>query len=105
MGSSQDGWATWLRDGLALLALVLALLLTVEGIQTRSLQDRVNAGRADLIRAQTLATVDGGVIQLLAKTSVEKNDPELSALLARNGVTLRTRPATAPAPPAGGAGR
>ena len=97
MGMMERSWTSWLRDGLALLALALAILFAVEGVLNRSLQDKVEAGRAALQRAQTFANLDNGLIQVLAKTAADKNDPELRALLAQNGVTFQVQPGGAPA--------
>lgn len=101
MGLTERGWASWLRDGLALMALILAILIAYEGMLNRSLQDRVEAGRTALVRGQTFANLDNGLIQVAAKTASEKNDPELRALLAQNGVTFQVQPGVAPGPKAG----
>lgn len=97
MASFNGVGAAWLRNGLAALALVLALASVVFSVQIRGLQDHIEGGRADLIKAQAFANVDNSVIQLLAKTAVEKNDPNIRALLTSVGVTIH---APAEAPPA-----
>ncbi len=97
----KGAWAVWLRNGLAGLALILALASVVLSVQVRNLQDQVEGQRADLIKAQAVAQVDNSVIQLLARTAIEKNDPQIRALLATVGVTLATQPAP-PAAPASG---
>jgi hypothetical protein len=88
----KGAWAVWLRNGLAGLALILALASVVLSVQIRNLQDHVESQRADLMKAQAVAQVDNSVIQLLARTAVEKNDPQIRALLATVGVTLGTQP-------------
>jgi hypothetical protein len=105
MGSLHGGWVRWLRDGLATVALVLAVAVFYEGVQMRALQDRVNAEHADLVKAQTFANLDNGVVQLIAKTAADKNDADLRALLASNGVTFRVQPGAAAAPAPKGAGQ
>lgn len=82
----------WLGNGLAGVAVLLAIGIVVMGAQTRALQDKVTAERAELTKAQTLAQLDNSVVQLLAKTAAEKNDTALQALLARNGVTFQVEP-------------
>ena len=95
-------WVRWLRNGFAGLALIMALVNVYFGTQMRALEDAVEAGRADMVKAQTLANVDNNVIQLLAKTAVEKNDADIKALLASAGVTFHAQPVAgdpgAPAP-------
>lgn len=101
MSLTKRGWTGWLRDGLALLALMLAIFIVFEGSQNRTLQDRVEAGHAALVRGQTFANLDNSLIQVVAKTAADKNDAELRALLAQNGVTFRLQPAAAPTPKTG----
>lgn len=86
-----------LANGLSAVVLVLAVAMVFASAQNRSLQDKVNAERADLVKAQTLASLDNSLVQLLAKTAAEKNDGALQALLARNGVTFHVEPNAAPA--------
>jgi hypothetical protein len=106
MGDLQGGWVRWLRNGLAAVTLVLAVIIFYEGVQARGLQDRVNAGHASLVKAQTFANLDNGVIQLIAKTAAEKNDADLRGLLASNGVTFHVQPpGPGPAPTSSGAGQ
>lgn len=101
MSLAERGWASWLRDGLALLAVILAIFVTFEGVQNRALQDKVEVGHTALVRSQTFTNLDNGLIQLVAKTAAEKNDAELRALLAQNGVTFKLQPGAAPAPSTG----
>jgi hypothetical protein len=101
MPGSNSRWPNLLANGLSILALILALVIVFEGVQNRSLQDKVNAGHSELAKAQALANLDNNLIQLLAKTAADKNDGALQGLLARNGVTFRTDSAhAAPAAPA-----
>ena len=97
MGGSA-GALRWLRNGLAGLALLMAVAAVWFGMQIRDLQDRVENGRADLVKAQTFANVDNSVIQLLARAAVEKNDMQIRGLLAANGVTLQLQSGQTPAP-------
>ncbi len=90
------------RIGFSALALILAIVLAFEGVQNRSLQDKVNSERAELTRAQAFANIDNSVVQLLAKTAVEKNDNAIRGLLASNGVTLQLQPNAAGAPATAG---
>ncbi|WP_152417373.1 hypothetical protein [Sandarakinorhabdus sp. AAP62] len=85
------------RDGLAVLALVLALLNVAGAQRNRALQSEVEEGQQALVRGQTFANVNNSLIQLLAKTAAERNDPALRELLARNGITFQV---SAPAQPA-----
>lgn len=88
MSMLQGRWVGWLGNGLSAIVLVLAIFITVTSAQNRALQDKVNAGRAALAKAQTLAQLDNGLVQLLAKTAAEKNDTAIQSLLAQNGVTF-----------------
>jgi hypothetical protein len=81
---------------LACAALALTLVTVVLGVRVRSLQDSVESGRLSLVKAQTFATIDNNLIQLLANTAAQKNDTQLRALLAANGVTFQDQ-AAAPA--------
>lgn len=90
MPGSNSRWPGLLANGLSILALIFAVVIVFEGVQNRSLQDKVNAGHADLAKAQALANLDNNLIQLLAKTAADKNDSALQGLLARNGITFRT---------------
>lgn len=94
-------WQSWLRDGLGVLALVLALLNVVGAQRNRNLQGEVDTAQTALQRGQAFANVNNSLIQLLAKAAAERNDPAIRDLLARNGVTfkLSAAPATT-APPA-----
>ena len=94
------GMAATLLGGLAL---VLAVVSVVQSGANQDLQETASANQAQLQKAQTLATVDNNLVQLLAKAAAEGNDSDIRALLAQNGVTFRTRPASAAptaAPPA-----
>ena len=97
----SGAWAAWLRNGLAGLALILALASVVLSVEIRGFQDHVEGQRADLMKAQALMQVDTSVIQLLARTAVEKNDPQIRSLLGTVGVTIGTQPPAA-APATGG---
>jgi hypothetical protein len=96
----NPAWGIWLRNGLCALALVLAGAIVWKAAENRSLQDKINAGRQDLVKAQTFATIDNNVIQLIAKQAAEKNDTALKALLLRNGITFSLNGPAAAAPAA-----
>lgn len=96
----QRRWTIWLRDGLGILALVLAVLNVAGAQRNRDLQAQVNTTQAALQRGQAFANVNNSLIQLLAKAAAERNDPAIRELLARNGVTFKVAPAPATAPAA-----
>jgi hypothetical protein len=98
--SAVRQWPIWLRDGLGVLALVLAVLNVAGAQRNRGLQAVVDTAQAAVQRGQAFANVNNSLIQLLAKTAAERNDPALRELLARNGVTFQVSgaPAAAPAP-------
>jgi hypothetical protein len=87
-------------DGVAVIlgavALILAILSVVQSARNRSLQAQVAEGQAKLAKAQTMANLDTSLVQLMAKTAADKNDGAIRDLLARNGVTFKAPPATAP---------
>lgn len=91
-------WSTWLRDGLGVLALLLALLNVAGAQRNRSLQTEVDQAQAQLQRGQAFANVNNSLIQLLAKTAAERNDPALRGLLASNGITYQVSAPPAPPP-------
>lgn len=91
-------WQTWLRDGLGVVALLLAVLNVAGAQRNRGLQAEVDTAQANLQRGQAFANVNNSLIQLLAKAAAERNDPALRALLARNGVTFKVSAAPAVAP-------
>ncbi len=91
-GEAGGGLILWLRDGLAVLALVLAVLNVAGAQRNRGLQQELDAARPELVKGQAFANVNNGLIQLLAKAAVEKQDRALRDLLARNGVTFRVNP-------------
>lgn len=97
-GSSRDrlGLATAMLGGFAL---VLAVVSVVEAGANQDLQETAAANQVQLQKSQTLTSVDNNLVQLLAKAAAESNDSDIRALLARNGVTFRTRAAD-PAPAA-----
>lgn len=85
----QRSWTNWLRDGLGILALILALLNVAGAQRNRDLQGKVDTAQAALQRGQAFANVNNSLIQLLAKAAAERDDPAIRDLLARNGVTFR----------------
>jgi hypothetical protein len=89
-------WAAWLRNGLAGLALILALASVVLSVEIRTVQDHVEGQRADAVKAQAIIQVDSSVIQLLARTAIEKSDSQIRALLGTVGVTIGTQPTPSP---------
>ncbi len=90
----ETRWIAWTTTVLAIIALILAIVMTVVGAQNRGLQDKLAAGRVDLAKAQTFATLDNSLVQLLAKTAAEKDDASLKDLLASNGVTFKVEPSS-----------
>lgn len=97
----RTNWQAWLRDGLGVLALVLALLNVIGAQRNRGLQAEVDAAQGTLQRGQAFANVNNSLIQLLAKAAAERNDPAIRDLLARNGITFKLSAAPAAAAPAG----
>lgn len=95
----------YLGDLLGLVAVGLALWLIAAAADNRRAQAELVERAQTIERARTLANVNNGLIQLLARTSAETGDPALRALLAQNGVQFQLRPGpqVAPAPPAPGA--
>ena len=92
------------RSGVAAVALggvVLAIgIMTVWQAGTnRTLQQQLADNQQKLVKAQTVATLDNNLVQLLAKAAVETNDGALRNLLFANGVTLKqgAAPGVAPA--------
>ena len=90
--------STWLRDGVGVIALVLALLNVAGAQRNRALQAAVDTSQQALQRGQAFANVNNSLIQLLAKAAAERNDPALRELLARNGITYQVSGASAAAP-------
>jgi hypothetical protein len=91
----QRNWLAWLRDGLGVLALFLALLNVAGAQRNRNLQGKVDTAQAALQRGQAFANVNNSLIQLLAKAAAERNDTAIRNLLARNGVTFKLSAAPA----------
>jgi hypothetical protein len=77
----------------AAMALAAKLVLTA-GVT--DLQKEVAARQQTLAASQVLGQVNGRLIQMLATASVERNDPALRDLLARNGVQFTVNPPAAP---------
>ena len=92
MQSDRRSWQTWLRDGLGVLALLLALLNVAGAQRNRSVQAAFDRQQAALQRGQTFANINNSLIQLLAKAAAETNDTAIRDLLARNGVTFQLKP-------------
>lgn len=90
----------WIDIAFAGLAFALALATAWQSWANRSLQADLAAGQEQLARAQTLASLDNNLIQLMAKAAVENNDGSMRELLSRNGVTLKAgaTPQAAPEP-------
>jgi hypothetical protein len=80
------------------ISLLLAAGNVYQAQANRSVQAQVAEGQAKLSRAQTLANVDKALVDLMAKAAVNDGDGALRTLLAKNGVTLNARSATATPP-------
>ena len=93
-GPYQSPWIAWVQLGLGATAMILAILGFSQANANRELQKAAGQNQARLTRANTFANLDNGLIQLMAKSAVENNDPALTALLAENGVTFK-KPAAA----------
>lgn len=87
------------------LAMLLAVVSVFQSNANADLQLIAAQGQAQLAKAQALTTLDGNLVQLLAKAAAEQNDSDIRGLLARNGVTFRTNPGDAAAAPAPGAAK
>lgn len=81
----------------------LSLLLSVtNGImlnKSRHLQEQVNLRAAQIQAGNTFAQVFQGLVQVLAKTAIDKKDQQLRALLTENGFKFNDaagKPAAAP---------
>ena len=81
-------WGRWLHAGLGAIAMLLATTIVVQGEMNRSAAAAAEVQRVELVRTQQFAQVDNALVQILAKTAAERNDPALRALLAANGVTF-----------------
>ncbi len=92
-------WQVWLRDGLGVLALLLAIVNVAGAQRNRSLQGEVDTAQANVQRGQAFANVNNSLIQLLAKAAAEGNDPAIRALLASNGITFKVSAAPATSAP------
>ena len=103
-GERIDGGVAAGRIQLALgiVAIILAMMLVALGELNRSSQARVAAGQARIAGAQAANNVNNTLIRLLARSAAEDGDPQLRALLARNGITFAP---AAPAAAPGGAGQ
>jgi len=90
---------------LGALALVLTLASVVMMERNRGIQQEVAERQQLIAKAQTFATINNSLIQLLARTAAGSKDQALSDLLSRNGITFSLSPAaaTAPAPAASAA--
>ena len=80
----------------AAVALAAKLMLTA-GVT--DLQKEVAQRQQQIAASQVLGQVNGRLIQMLATASVERNDPALRDLLARNGVQFTVNPPAAQAQP------
>lgn len=91
---------------LGTLALVLTLATVAMMEVNRGLQQEVAQRQQLIAKAQTFATINNSLIQLLARTVADSKDQALSDLLSRNGVTFSlspNTPADIPQAPAAGA--
>jgi len=79
------------------LCVFLALSLALVAAINRNLRTRIADGQAQVSKAQTLASLDNSLVQLLAKSAVDNSDLALRDLLSRNGVTFKDNAQTAPA--------
>lgn len=81
----------FLRAILGLAAIVLAVLNVTGAQRNRALQAEIEAQQAAVQRGQTFANLNNSLIQLLARTAAEQNDPALRTLLSDNGVTFQVQ--------------
>lgn len=84
---------------------IIAVMTVWQAGTNRALQTELATNQQKLAKAQTVATLDNNLVQLLAKAAVDNNDAALRDLLATNGVTLKQgaapgapSPALAPSP-------
>lgn len=89
------------RNVLVVVALILAIAVTVQTVRQRSLQSDIEANAELLQNGQTLANLNNSLIQIIVQKAVETDDEQLKALLAENGISYRQQAqAAAPAGPA-----
>lgn len=97
--AGTTGRSTHVQLILGAVSILAAIVLVVMGAMNRSLQTDIAAGQAKLATVQASANVNNTLIRLLAKSAAETGDPQIRALLARNGITYQSAPtAGAPTP-------
>jgi hypothetical protein len=74
---------------IGLAALVLAGFNLAGADDNRRAAAALEGKRPELARLQRVATVNNGLVQLIVKAAVERDDASLRALLAANGVTFK----------------
>jgi len=88
------------------LALLLAVLMVIQLFLNHGLQAQIAGNQKLVLKEKAISTVDNSLVQLLAKSAYESHDADITALLARNGVTFREKngagTATSGAPSAAG---
>ena len=74
---------------IGLVALVLAGFNLAGADGNRRAAAALAGKRPELARLQRVATINNGLVQLIVKAAVERDDASLRALLAANGVTFK----------------
>jgi hypothetical protein len=82
-------WRLIVHGVIGLAALVLAGFTIIGTDANRSAVAALEAKRPELARLQRIATINNGMVQLIVKAAVEREDASLAALLAANGVTFK----------------
>ncbi len=78
--------------GLGALALLLTGVNVAMAESNRDIQTRITERQALVAKAQTLASLNNNLIQLLARGAADQHDDALRNLLARNGVNFTQAP-------------
>lgn len=90
---------------IGLAALVLAGFNLAGADANRRAAAALEGKRPELARLQRVATINNGLVQLIVKAAVERDDASLRALLAANGVTFKVNAGKVAAVPAEAATR
>jgi hypothetical protein len=88
----------------AALALVLIVVDFIGAGLNRSAQVQVNQRQQFINESVEVGRINQTLVHALAVAAVRNGDPELKALLAKQGITVNAAPASAPAPAAASTG-